>query len=98
MSPSHPHDRKGRKVRKLHFSALEMAAIWSEVMETAGDKGNPEFEKEFRKALRIRSMRKLSMFSGDGFEVPLATGAKYAQETWIGSEAEDGGLILENVE
>jgi hypothetical protein len=93
---NHPHDRRGRKVRKLHFSALEMAAVWAHVMDVAGDKGNADFEKEFRKALRLRAMRKLSMFSGQGFDVPLATGTKYAQENWIANETEDGGLVLEH--
>ena len=91
---SHPHDRDGRKVTELRFSLIESAAIWAEVMQTAGDKGNDDFEKEFRKALRIRAMRKLSMFSGDGFEVPLATGAKYGQEAWVAVESANGGLIL----
>ncbi len=95
---SHPHDRKGRKVRKLRFSALETAAIWAEVLEEAGDKGNADFEKAFRQALRMRSMRKLAMFSEDGFDVPLATGHKYAQERWVANETEDGGLVLECAE
>lgn len=92
---SHPHDRNGRKVHKLRFSALETASIWEEVMEKAGDKGNADFEKAFKQALRVRSMRKLSMFSGDGFEVPLATGTKYAQERWLATESDDGGIILD---
>ena len=95
---SHPHDRQGQKVRTIRFSAFEMAAIWTEVLAAAGDKGNAEFEKAFRQAIRMRSMRKLSMYSGDGFEVPLATGPKYAQERWLASETEDGGLILENAD
>ena len=92
---SHPHDRQGAKVRRLHFSPFEMSAIWEHVMEAAGDKGNADFEKEFRKAVRVRAMRKLSMFAGDGFEVPLATGPKYGQEDWVATEAANGGLILQ---
>ncbi|GEM_PF-2298975 len=94
----HPHDRKGRKVRKLHFSPLETASIWAAALEEAGDKGNAEFEKAFRQAVRMRSMRKLAMFSGDGFDVPLATGMKYAQERWVANETEDGGLVLDCAE
>lgn len=89
-----PHDRGGEKVRELRFSAAEMDTLWAQVMDAFGDKSNDEFEKQFRRAIRIRAMRKLSMFSGGGFEVGLATGPKYAQEVWVGNETEDGGLVL----
>ena len=90
----HPHDQYGSKVTVLRFSAAEMDTLWKEVMAAFGDQRNDEFEKEFRRAIRIRAMRKLSMFSGEGFEVPLATGKKYASETWIANEDHDGGVTL----
>ena len=90
----HPHDRYGSKVTTLRFSAAEMDTLWKQVMDEFGDQPNADFEKEFRKAMRIRAMRKLSMFSGEGFEVPLATGKKYAQEVWLATEDHDGGVSL----
>jgi len=90
----HPHDRFGSKVTSLRFSAAEMDSMWESVMEEFGDQSNDEFEKQFRRKMRIRAMRKLSMFAGEGFEVPLATGRKYAQETWVATEDHDGGVSL----
>ncbi len=90
----HPHDQFGSKVTVLRFSAAEMDTLWTQVMKEFGEQGNDEFEKQFRRALRTRAMRKLSMFSGEGFEVPLGTGPKYSQESWLATEDFDGGVTL----
>ncbi len=90
----HPLDQYGSKVTVLRFSAAEMDTLWTQVLAEFGDQGNDEFEKQFKRAMRTRAMRKLAMFSGEGFEVPLATGKKYAQETWLATEDFEGGVTL----
>jgi hypothetical protein len=89
-----PHDRDGRKVTELKFSATEVQALWDQTMAEADKMSADDFEKEFGKALRRRAMLKLHMFSGEGLRVSLATGKNWAAEEWLANESFDGGIVL----
>jgi hypothetical protein len=94
---NNPFEREGRKVREIYFSPEEMADLWREVLSQSGVGSNDDFGKAFEQALRIRAMKKLSLFAGKGMVVRLATGPNYTQERWLGTELADGGVVL-NVE
>ncbi len=89
-----PHHRSGHKVSELKFSEREVQSIWNQCLESSERMSAEDFEKAFVTALRRRAMLKLHMFSGDGLEVSLATGPKWASERWLGHESFDGGIVL----
>ena len=90
----HPHDREGRKVTELKFSAAEVQAIWESTMAEAEKMSADDFEKAFTAALRRRAMLKLHMFRGDGLKMTLATGKNYGAEEWVANESFDGGIVV----
>ncbi len=90
----HPHNREGRKVTELKFSATEVQAIWDQTMAEADKMSADDFEKAFVTALRRRAMLKLHLFSGDGLEISLATGKSWAAERWLANESFDGGIVI----
>jgi len=91
----HPHNRTGDKVTQISFSADEIDSLWNQMLSEHSQVGNDDFIKEFKKALRMRAMRKLALFSGDGLEMHLATGPNYRSERWVAREAADGGVVLQ---
>ncbi len=90
----HPHDRDGRKVTELKFSAVEVQAIWDQTMSSADNLSADDFQKAFAAALRRRAMLKLHLFSGGGLQLTLATGKNWAAEDWRANESFDGGIVL----
>jgi hypothetical protein len=90
----HPHDRNNSKVTSIQFSAEEIDSLWNQLLTEHSQVGNDDFIKEFKKALRMRAMRKLALFSGDGLEMHLATGPNYRSERWLAQESADGGIVL----